>query len=128
MLDPAGGELRFCNAGHNVPYLLSPGGGVTPLDAARSKPVGIRPTLTYVSETTKLPAGDGLFLFTDGITESMDGTGAFFSEDRLEGILGAAGDRSPRALVEEVLAPVRVFAGTAPQSDDIATVALRRVP
>ncbi len=127
MLDVTSGELRFCNAGHNVPYLVGPG-GVVPLHGARAKPVGIRPTLPYTASTTKLPPGDCLFLFTDGITESMDGGGVFFSEERLEETLGSLAGQAPRAVVEAVMARVREFGGTAPQSDDIAAMALRRVP
>jgi len=127
MLDPASGELRFCNAGHTVPYLVSPGGTLVPLEGARAKPVGIRPTLTYQSTTSKLAPGDYLFLFTDGITESMDGGGVFFSEQRLEGALESLAGQTPRAIVETVIAKVREFAGAAPQSDDIAAMALRRV-
>jgi sigma-B regulation protein RsbU (phosphoserine phosphatase) len=127
MLDPASGELRFCNAGHTVPYLVSPGGTLVPLEGARAKPVGIRPTLSYQSTTSKLAPGDYLFLFTDGITESMDGGGVFFSEQRLEGTLESLAGQTPRAIVETVIAKVREFAGAAPQSDDIAAMALRRV-
>jgi len=128
MLDAASGELRFCNAGHNVPYVLGPTGAVAPVHGTRAKPLGIRPTLGYASDTAKLEPGDCLFLFTDGITESMDGSGAFFSEERLEATLRSVAGRSPRAIIEDVLANVRAFAGTAPQSDDIAALALRLVP
>jgi len=128
MLDAASGELRFCNAGHNVPYVLGPTGAVAPVHGTRAKPLGIRPTLGYASDTAKLEPGDCLFLFTDGITESMDGSGAFFSEERLEATLRSLAGRSPRAIIEDVLANVRAFAGTAPQSDDIAALALRLVP
>ena len=127
MLDPASGELRFCNAGHTVPYLVSPGGTLVPLEGGRAKPVGIRPTLSYQSATSKLAPGDYLFLFTDGITESMDGGGVFFSEQRLERTLESLAGQTPRAIVETVIAKVREFAGAAPQSDDIAVMALRRV-
>jgi sigma-B regulation protein RsbU (phosphoserine phosphatase) len=127
MLDPASGELRFCNAGHTVPYLVGPGGTLVPLEGARAKPVGNRPTLSYQSTTSKLTPGDCLYLFTHGITESMEGGGVLFSEQRLEGTLESLAGQSPRAIVETVIAKVREFAGAAPQSDDIAAMALRRV-
>src|SRR5262245_38549921 len=94
MLDPATGELRFCNAGHTVPYLLGPEGAVTPISGTRAKPLGIKPTLAYSSDTAKLAPGAGLFVFTDGITESMDGSGAFFSEERLEARLASLASRA----------------------------------
>ena len=128
MLDPTSGELQFCNAGHTVPYVLEPEGAVIPMSGTRAKPLGIRPTLVYTSDTARLGRGDGLFLFTDGITESMDANGAFFSEERLEARLRSLAGQAPRAIIEDVLADVRAFAGAAPQSDDIAALALRLVP
>jgi sigma-B regulation protein RsbU (phosphoserine phosphatase) len=125
MLDVMSGELQFCNAGHNVPYVVGPT-GIVPLHGARAKPVGIRPTLPYESTTTKLAPGECVFVFTDGITESMNGDGAFFSEERLEAALHALAGQAPRAIVEGVMARVREFGGGAPQSDDIAAMALRR--
>ena len=127
ILDPASGALAFGNAGHTAPYVLSPSGGVTALDAARGKPLGIRPTLTWETGTCKLAPGEGLFLFTDGITEAMDPAGALFSEERLEAALAPLIGSAPRAVIAGVLDEVRRFAAGAPQSDDIAALALRRV-
>lgn len=127
MLDPASGELWFCNAGHNVPYVVSPRNDVVPLTGARGKPVGIRATLAYESATYKLAPGDCLFLFTDGITEAMDAGGTLFSEERLEETLRSLAGETPRTIVGAVVDRVREFAGTAPQSDDIAAMALRLV-
>jgi sigma-B regulation protein RsbU (phosphoserine phosphatase) len=127
ILDPVSGALAFGNAGHTAPYVLSPSGGVTALGAARGKPLGIRPTLTWETGTCKLRPGEGLFLFTDGITEAMDPAGALFSEERLEAALAPLTGSAPRAVVDGVLDEVRRFAAGAPQSDDIAALALRRV-
>jgi serine phosphatase RsbU (regulator of sigma subunit) len=125
-LDVVTGDLRFCNAGHTVPYVVGLG-GVAPLDAPRAKPVGIWPACAYASTAVTLAPGECLFLFTDGITESMNEAGAFFSEERLENVLRSLAGRAPRAMVEAVADAVRAFAGSAPQSDDIAALALRRV-
>jgi len=126
ILEPLTGALAFCNAGHAAPYVLSPRGGVTALDGVRGKPLGIRPTLTWESSTAALAPGDGLFLYTDGITEAMDPAGALFAEERLEEALAGLAASAPRAVVEGVLGEVRRFAASAPQSDDIAAMALRR--
>jgi sigma-B regulation protein RsbU (phosphoserine phosphatase) len=126
MLDPASGKLAFCSAGHPAPYLLSPRTGVTALAGAPGKPLGIRATHVYESATCSLVPGDGLFLFTDGITEAMDAAGALFSEERLEAALAPLAGAAPRPVVDAVLASVRAFAAGAAQSDDIAAMALRR--
>jgi len=126
ILDPATGALAFCNAGHTAPYVLSPRDGVVALVGARGKPLGIRPALTWESSTAALAPGDGLFLFTDGITEAMDPAGELFSEERLEAALAGLAGSTSQAVVEGVLDAVRQFAAGAPQSDDIAAMALRR--
>jgi sigma-B regulation protein RsbU (phosphoserine phosphatase) len=127
MLDLARRELSYCNAGHTVPYVVDRNGATATLDGARGKPVGIRPTFGYAAAARSLAPGDWLFLYTDGVTEAMNGAGELFEEQRLEASLkAAAGDRSEE-VVRRVVAEVRAFAGDAPQSDDIAAMAVRLV-
>jgi sigma-B regulation protein RsbU (phosphoserine phosphatase) len=127
MLESASGALRFCNAGHPVPYIVSSRDGVLPVNGSRGRPAGIRTTFRYESATCMLAPGDSLFVFTDGITEAMDTGGALYGEQRLESALGSLAGQAPRALVDGVLAAVRSFAGAAPPSDDIAAMTLRLV-
>jgi serine phosphatase RsbU (regulator of sigma subunit)/anti-sigma regulatory factor (Ser/Thr protein kinase) len=126
LLRPATGELTFCNAGHNVPYVVPRDGAVMPLRGVSAKPVGINPAFTYASTTTSLAEGDCLFVFTDGIPESVDATGAFYEDARLEATLRSLAGEAPREVVAGVLESVRRFCGTAPAADDIAVIALRR--
>ena len=127
MLDSASGDLRFCNAGHGCPYVVSAENGVTPLAGSKSKPVGIRPSFSYEAAACTLARGDALFLFTDGITEAMDPAGNLFSEERLEEVLRSLGGKTASTVVGAVVNAVRAFTGSAPQSDDIAAMALRLV-
>jgi sigma-B regulation protein RsbU (phosphoserine phosphatase) len=126
MLDLGQRRLRFSNAGHPLPYVAG-AGGVTALEAPRGKPLGIRPTFTYATGTRQLAAGDCLFLFTDGITEALDENGELFSDSRLEDVLRSVADGSTESVVTAVVEAVRRFAGGAPQSDDIAALAVRLV-
>jgi sigma-B regulation protein RsbU (phosphoserine phosphatase) len=119
-------ELRFCNAGHPLPYVVG-GAGVLALEAPRGKPLGIRPTFTYATTARQLEVGDCLFLFTDGVTEALDGDGELFSESRLEEVLKSVAEGSTQNVVTAVVDAVRRFAGSAPQSDDIAALAVRLV-
>jgi serine phosphatase RsbU (regulator of sigma subunit) len=57
----------------------------------------------------------------------MDPSGALFEEERLAKSLAAQAGQPARTVVEAVTAAVREFAGPAPQADDIAALALRRV-
>jgi sigma-B regulation protein RsbU (phosphoserine phosphatase) len=106
--------------------LVTPG-AVSALEAPRAKPLGIRPTFTYATTARQLEVGDCLFLFTDGVTEALDANGELFSESRLEEVLRSVAEGSTQSVVTAVVDAVRRFAGDAPQSDDIAALAVRLV-
>jgi sigma-B regulation protein RsbU (phosphoserine phosphatase) len=127
ILDPATAMLSFCNAGHNLPYLLRPTDGVSLVTGARGKPLGIRPSFTYSSESLKLAPGDGLFVYTDGITEALNAVDMLYSDERLEEVLRSLGAASASEIVTGVMQDVRTFAAGAVQADDIAAMSLRFV-
>lgn len=127
VLDLANGVLRWCNAGHNPPYLLRANGGRETLPAT-GVPFGIDPAGFHrIGETVLMP-GDGLFLYSDGITEAVDPRGALYGSARLERVLDRSQGRSAAALVGEVLADTRQFAAGAETADDITCLALRYRP
>ena len=119
--------MAFTNAGHNPPYILRNSGGLSVLDGARGKPLGIRPTFTYRTESCQLAPGDGVFLYTDGITEALNPTNELFSEGRLEDALRTLSAASASQMVSGVMECVRTFAANAVQADDIAAMGLRFV-
>jgi len=125
MLDLDTRTLSYCNAGHNIPYLVGRTGDLTALDGARAKPLGIGPDFAYQRAERRLTEGDCVYLFTDGITEATDAHGALFDERRLEPALRASAGAPARQVVESTIASVREFVGTTPQSDDIAAMAVR---
>ncbi len=127
ILDPAPATLSYCNAGHNLPYLLRTAGGVSALDGARGKPLGIRPTFTYQTASLKLEPGDGLFVYTDGITEALNTADELFSDERLEEVLRSLTAASASEMVVGVMERVRTFVAGAVQADDIAAMGLRFV-
>jgi sigma-B regulation protein RsbU (phosphoserine phosphatase) len=127
LLNTTTGEIEYCNAGHNLPCVVAPQTGVTQLNSARGKPVGIRESFRYESATLKLAYGDTFFVFTDAITEAMNVSGELFGEERLLGVLRGCIKAAPRDMVTAVLQDVHGFAGDAAPSDDIAVLACRWV-
>ncbi len=123
VLDLSNGALRYCNAGHNPPYLLRAGGGRDTLGGT-GIPLGIDAEMPYRIDDTVLHTGDALFLFSDGITEAFDTEGAEFGTARLEAALEAARGGSAAELVAGVLGATAAFAAGADQSDDITALAL----
>jgi sigma-B regulation protein RsbU (phosphoserine phosphatase) len=128
MLDPRSGEVAFGNAGHLAPYVTGRPGGIVPLGGAHAKPLGIRGDLRYDTGTCRLRPGEGMFLFSDGITDALDTEGHPFTEDRLEATLQAAMPGDPARIVRGVVDTVLDFARGSHQEDDITALALRLVP
>lgn len=123
--DPGTGELCYCNAGHNSPYIRSADGALAALEGPHAVPLGISPASVYASSVTRLCAGEALFAYTDGVTEAFDRGDAMFGEQRLEQVLREATDTRAAGLTRCVVGAVRRFAGDAVQSDDITVLAAR---
>ena len=119
------GEVEFCIGGHNPPYLFSANGRVQVLDTPTHMLLGVLSDVPYETHRLKLEPGEGMFLFTDGVTEAMDANDVLYSEERLEEVLQKFRDRSADEMVREVVTDVRKHAGDAPQSDDITVLVLR---
>ena len=119
------GRLRYCNAGHNPPAIVSAAGGVR-LEAGGLM-VGAFRDAQFEEGDVQLARGDTLFAFSDGITEAVDRAGEEFGDERLIATVTAANDLELPALVDAVFERVRQFTGDAPQADDMTALALRYV-
>jgi sigma-B regulation protein RsbU (phosphoserine phosphatase) len=127
VLDLPTGILRWCNAGHDPPYLLRAGGEQERLHAT-GIPLGIDPAVSHrIGETVLMP-GDGLFLYSDGITEAFNPQGEAYGGARLERVLDRARGRSAAETIADILADTARFAGDAEQADDITCLALHYRP
>ena len=125
VLDLSTGRLRYCNAGHDRPVLV--GDSVEELPALANVPVGVFDDVTYQEQEAMVAPGSLLFLYTDGVTESMDAGRRQFGRERLLAAL-AASPRKPEALIRAVGADIRAFAGEAEQSDDLTMLAVHYHP
>jgi stage II sporulation SpoE-like protein len=99
-LDIASGRLRYVNAGHPPPLLLREGRVVRELSRGRRLPFGLEHRGLTVGEEYLQP-GDWLALYTDGIVEARNATGAWFGEERLVELLTheiAAGQPPPETV------------------------------
>ena len=72
VLDTETGELIYANGGHNLPLHVKAGGGAFWLPKSGALMVGAMEGITYRQERLLLEPGDGLFLYTDGVTEAMN--------------------------------------------------------
>jgi sigma-B regulation protein RsbU (phosphoserine phosphatase) len=118
------GELEYSNGGHNPPYILSQNGTVRPLGNTGGMALGVIQDARYRAKTVTLQAGEGLFLYTDGVTEAMDSAYNPFSDHRLREFLQRANESSPAELIRGVIGEVKRFSSGAEQSDDITALAI----
>lgn len=125
VLCPRTGRMVYANGGHNPPYRVSADGTVAALPGTEGMLLAMFPGQSFATAELALAPGDCLYLFTDGVTEAQDATGALFGERRLTDALAAAAERTPQALLDQVLDRVGRFVADAPQADDITCLALR---
>jgi serine phosphatase RsbU (regulator of sigma subunit) len=126
VLDPATGELAYCNAGHNPPLLVRAGGHVDTLEGG-GVILGILPRAAYSQSTVRMSEGDVLILFSDGVTEALKaGEDIEFGEDRLGQIAVENPQLNPAQLIAEINRTVDEWCAGAPAADDVTLVIARR--
>lgn len=126
LYNPETGLLTYSIAGHDPPMLVSADGTVTELPLTKGIAVGIAADVVYTQESVTLEPGDTVVLYTDGVTEAMNADNQQFGMDRLAEVFEGNSPESATSANEAVFERVRIFAGDAPQSDDITCLTLRR--
>ena len=119
----ADGRLSYCNAGQEPPLVIGRN-GVAWLETG-GPVLGLLSIATYEFATVTLEPGDLVVVCSDGVTEARNRAGDEFGRDRLvEAVRGRQG-RKPEAVLEHLIAEVRLFAEGAPQADDVTALVLR---
>jgi sigma-B regulation protein RsbU (phosphoserine phosphatase) len=121
------GEIAYCNAGHNPPYILKQDGQMKALPISKDPMVGAVDGIEYHEEKTQLEVGDSLIMFTDGVTEALNTDMKEFGEQRLEDTLRNMGDKNSQQVIDAISVDVKAFVGEAEQSDDITMLVIKRL-
>lgn len=150
VVDTATGEVRFANAGHNPP-VLKQNGKLGNLACRPGLVLGAMDVVKYHEGSFACSPGEGLLLYTDGVSEAANAAEELYGEERLletlaridasggEGVpvgsdvqapdvaaaASAAAASSAQTAVNSLVASVDAFAGEAPQADDITMLAFR---
>ncbi|MFI1169369.1 PP2C family protein-serine/threonine phosphatase [Streptomyces sp. NPDC020801] len=121
-----GTVIRIVNCGHPPPLLISRG-RVTELHATDPSPpinLGSLVGNGYHLDVEPFHPGDQLLLYTDGVTETRDGTGAFYPlAERVRPWAGLP----PRELLERLHTDLLAYSD-GHLDDDIAALAAYRLP
>jgi sigma-B regulation protein RsbU (phosphoserine phosphatase) len=119
------GELEYSVGGHNPPFLFSQERGVEMMQSKGGMIVGMIEAARYSTERVQLKPGDGIFLYTDGVTEAEDTVENQFGEERVESLLAELKTRPVEEIIRAAFGQIATFAAGAPQHDDITAMALR---
>jgi sigma-B regulation protein RsbU (phosphoserine phosphatase) len=128
VLEPAGGQLRYVNAGHPGPLVLAGTAGVDPVRLTAGGPMlGVCAGAEFQEGRARLEPDSLLAVFSDGLTEAMGPEGTIFRQDRVLKAL-RAGRGGPAALaLAGLLREVEGFCGQRGPADDVSVILLRRL-
>ncbi|MFD6548362.1 SpoIIE family protein phosphatase [Streptomyces sp. NPDC058398] len=124
-LVPFEGGVRctLASAGHPLPLLLGPDGGVREMARPQTL-LGVFEDPGYTSESFELYPGDSLLCVTDGVTERRDGSRQFDDDDGLAHALSGCTGLNAEMIAERIRGLVHAF-GTRPPEDDMALLVLQ---
>jgi sigma-B regulation protein RsbU (phosphoserine phosphatase) len=117
-------RVRYANAGHNPPLILSSDGREARLEAT-GPPLGILETARYEVAEIEVPRGAVALFYTDGLSERSRPDREQFGERRILESLRAGLDRPAHDIVDSLVGDVERFARGAPGEDDTALLVLK---
>jgi sigma-B regulation protein RsbU (phosphoserine phosphatase) len=125
VLNLRSGEIQFSNAGHTPPYLFGGNVELRPLRDKCGPLLGLLPGRQYRTASARLLPGEGILVYTDGVTEAINPRDEFFNETGLEEYLAPHAAEGMSQLVSGLHAHIQTFAAGARQADDITVLGLR---
>jgi len=87
--------------------------------------MGIFPSATYRTVTRPMAKGDLVMLFTDGLFEVEDATGAFFNEEQLRTTASRHAALGPKEFFDQVLGDIRKYSQSESFEDDVCVVGVQ---
>lgn len=111
-------KVEYATAGSSPILYYSAATGTTEQLYTSSEPIGIEKQSTYADNTIEVHSGDILVLFSDGIAEAVNKSGAQYTIDRLISAVTENRDAGSKEIASLVKADIKNFTGSARQHDD----------
>ena len=124
ILEISTGRVTAASAGHEFAAVSQDGAGFILWKTKNGLPIGAEKDSIYRNFEIQLKKGDKLFLYTDGVPEATDCNNNMFTTDRMLEALDACRDKSPEGILEGMKESVDIFAGGAPQFDDLTMLCI----
>lgn len=124
ILEVTTGKLTYVNAGHNPPVIKGADGKFRYLQCRPGFVLAGLEDIPYQQEELQMQKGDSIYLYTDGVTESINSKEELFGEDRLEVVLNENAEKKPEEILHAVKEKMDAFVGEAEQFDDITMLCM----
>jgi serine phosphatase RsbU (regulator of sigma subunit) len=122
IFDPRTGLMTYINCGHLPPMLINKH-GVKEILTLTGPAVGGELDANYSIRDVMIEPGDTLFAYTDGITDTSNPAGDYFSEkDLIPMILG---EQALSSMLAQIQKQIERFSAGAQQIDDITMLAVK---
>ena len=128
LLEYAAGTVKLSGQHEDV-IVVRHGGKVERIDTSNlGFPIGLVVEIAdFIEQTTvELQPGDGVVLYTDGVTEAENTAGTHYGLERLCQMVSQHWGQPAEGIKDAVIADVRTFIGTHEVYDDITLVVLKR--
>lgn len=125
MLEVSSGKLTYVNAGHNPPAIKREDGTFRYLKCAPGFVLAGLEGIPYQQENIQLQKGDSIYLYTDGVTDTINVKEEMYGEDNLEKVLNANREEAPEIILNVIKKELEEFAGEAEQFDDVTMLCMK---
>ena len=120
------GKVTYCLAGHNPPWWMRPERGELQMLKKGGIALGMLDPVNLKDQELELAPGDGLVLYTDGITETFSPEGKAFGDGRFKAKLESLLGETARGIVEGIGVSVDDFRAGRALDDDYTLLVIRR--
>lgn len=118
------GHVEYVNAGHNPPLIYNENNEFIYLNTGTGFVLGGMDGYKYKLQSFDIVPGQKIYLYTDGVTESMNKNSELFGEEQLLEIINKYKDNDVHTICNQVLDAIKKHADGFEQSDDVTMLCL----
>ena len=119
------GKAVVVNAGHENPILMRAGGNFELVKYRHSPAVATVEDIPFREHEFEMFPGDRVFVYTDGVPETINSSREYYGNDRLLEVLNKFKAEDTETLLKQVKSDVDTFMGEEAQFDDITMLGFR---
>lgn len=125
VLNPEANTLSFCNAGHEIPFVLTGDGEPARLEKG-GMALGVMEDFPYEEDSVSIAPGEVLVVYSDGIPDATNEFDHPFGVDRLISLARQFREESAKQIMDNIIQAVQEHEGDTDQLDDLTLVVVKR--